>query len=157
MTEETRWRVNKKISDDQIVEYFKALIDRGHVMFKMFFIFGYPWEKLDDFAGFENLMQRLFAIPLTKNLMVRIKWTPLIPQPCTPLANAKAKYDLDLVDKINVWHALNRSPRNRPGWCMEQDEFPGMRAHQRQCMLTSGDETILLREPGARPLHRVQS
>lgn len=153
LSEETRRRVNKPITDDMIVEYFRRFIERGHCQFKMFFIYGFPWETLADFDHFETLMARLFALPLKKNLSLRLKWTPFIPQPCTPLAHAGAQYDFDMVDRINVWHALNARPRREPGWFIENDGMMGPRNHKRQCDLTAGDERILLRFPGAKPLH----
>ena len=140
LSEETRKRVNKKITDDQIVEYFKYFIDKGNVQFKMFMIFGYPWEKLEDFQKFEILMQRIFNIKLHKNISLRVKWTPLIPQPCTPLGNEKAKFDFEMVDKINIWHALHKRPRQEPGIFIENDGLMGIRSHKMQCNLTSADE-----------------
>lgn len=155
ITEETRKRVNKNITDDMIVEYFKQFIGRGHIQFKMFFVVGYPWEKTSDFEQFEDLMSRIFSIPLNKNVSLRIKWTPLVPQPCTPLAGAEAQYDFDLIDKINVWHALHARPGNAPGWYVENDGLMSYKSHRRQCELTSGNERSLLNFPGAKPLHRI--
>lgn len=153
LTEETRKRVNKHISDDMIVEYFTKFIQRGHIQFKAFFIIGYPWERLSDFERFENLMKRIFTIPLKKNVSLRIKWTPFIPQPCTPLASAEAQYDFDLVEKINVWHAIHARPKREPGWYVENDGLMSARSHRNQCKLTKGDEYVLLRHLGAKPLH----
>ena len=148
LTEETRFRVGKDITDDMIVEYFKLLTARGHVRFKMFYIFGYPWEKPGDFDGFSNLMDRLRReVTLKKNISVRIKWTPFIPQPCTPLGNTEPIYDFKMVDQIMVWHALNDKPRyrNKPNWFFEADAKGPMsfRSHRRQVELTRGDETVL--------------
>ncbi len=148
LTEETRNKCNKKISDQMIVDYFKMLINKGHVQFKMFMIFGYPWEIIDDFAKFESLMQKVMMIPLKKNISLRIKWTPFIPQPCTPFGGLKAKYDFEMIDKINVWHALNSRPRTEPGIFITNDGMMGVRSHKLQCELTSGDESILKKKTG---------
>jgi radical SAM superfamily enzyme YgiQ (UPF0313 family) len=160
LTEETRWRVNKKITDDMIVEYFSTFIKRGHIQFKLFEIFGYPWENPDDFREFESLMNRVFAIPLEKSTLLRIKWTPFIPQPCTPLANAGAIYDYRMVEQINIWHARTLTRRDAViqhnggvGWIVENDGLMGRRSHARQCQLTAGDESVLLSFPNAQPLH----
>ena len=153
LTEETRRRINKKITDDMIVEYFTQFIERGHIQFKMFFIFGYPWEKISDFDQFEHLMNRVFAIPLKKNISLRIKWTPFIPQPCTPLGEEEAQYDFDMVDKINVWHALHKRPNNTPGWYVENDGLMSYKSHLRQCQLTVGNERLLYRFPKSKPLY----
>ncbi len=155
LTQETRKRIKKPITDDMIVEYFRRFIERGHIQFKMFFIIGYPWETVDDFKEFERLMKRIFDIPLKKNIRLRIKWTPFIPQPCTPLAEEKAQYDLELIDKINVWHALYQRARSQPGWFVENDGLMGKSSHIKQCKLTAGDEYVLMGMPGARPLHTM--
>ena len=160
LSEETRFRVGKPITNDMVVEYFKMLLERGNVRFKMFFIFGYPWEKLTDFDDFANLMDRLRRIELKKSVSVRIKWTPFIPQPCTPLGNAEPIYDFKMVDQIMVWHALNDKPRlrNRPNVFFEADAGGPMcfQSHRRQVELTQGDESVLFRKiRPIYPLHEV--
>ncbi len=153
MSEEVRQRVNKPISDDSIVRYFSMMLERGHVNFKTFFIWAYPWEKAADFEGFERLMKRVMALPLRTNVSLRIKWTPFIPQPCTPLGGEKPRFDYRMFDRINVWHALNARPRRNPGWYIENDGMMSAATHRRQCEYTLGDETCLMRLPRAKPLH----
>jgi len=143
LTEETRYRINKKISDDMIVEYFYKLISQGHVQFKMFMVFGYPWDTAEDFEKWAKLMQRIFNLPLHKNIHLRIKWTPFIPQPCTPLKNCEPRYSWTLIDKINMWHALNNRPRKNPGIYIENDGMMGQKTYTTQCDLTLGDEDVL--------------
>jgi len=143
LSEETRFKVNKKITDDMIVEYFYKLICQGHVQFKVFMMFGYPWEVVDDFKKWAKLMRRIFDLPLSKNISLRIKWTPLIPQPCTPLRNSIPKYDYEIVDKINTWHALNNRPRKNPGIYVENDGMMSEKTHKMQCELTAGNEEVL--------------
>jgi radical SAM superfamily enzyme YgiQ (UPF0313 family) len=156
LTEETRFRVNKKITDQMIIDYFSMLINNGHVQFKMFMIFGYSWEKLADFKGFEKLMYRILRIPLKKNISLRIKWTPFIPQPCTPLKNDISVYNHDMVEKILVWHAKNMRPRTDPcipGIFIENDGLMSAKSHKLQCQLTKGDEKILYLHGTTKPLH----
>jgi len=161
LSEATRFRVNKRITDDMIVEYFKLLIEeRNHVRFKMFYIFGYPWEKLSDFDSFANLMDRLRQeIKLHQSVNIRIKWTPFIPQPCTPLGDCNPIYDFKMVDNIRVWHALNDRPRHRyqANIFFEADAGGPMmfESHRRQVELTRGDERILFQKINPiYPLHR---
>jgi radical SAM superfamily enzyme YgiQ (UPF0313 family) len=144
MSEAIRQRVNKPISDDMLCRYFRFMVDQGHCQFKMFQIFGYPWETAEDFACFEALMQRILATQLTKNVSLRIKWTPFIPQPKTPLANASPNYDHEMVCRIEAWHAYNRRPRSEPGWFVENDGIMSAKNHARQVRLTRGTETSLL-------------
>lgn len=154
LTESTRRAVGKPITDDMIVEYFDYMTKRGHVTYKMFFIVGYPWETAYDFDQFERLMERIFRLPMTKNLSLRIKWTPFIPQPVTPLADAEAQYNYELMDRIMIWHALHKQPRIEPGWyvTMDGDVLMSERSHAEQIKLTRGDEQTLLDYPGAKPL-----
>lgn len=146
LTEATRMRVNKRITDDMLVEFFTRLSAAGHVQFKMFMMIGYPWERAGDFDQWAGLMRRIAAIKVRTNCYVRIKWTPLIPQPCTPLADAEARYDLSLVGKIHRWHELHRVIAKRPGWHFECDGLMSMQSHARQIALTRGDELCLVRE-----------
>lgn len=161
LTEATRKRVGKPITNDMILEYFALLIERGHSYFKMFYMFGYPWENLSDFDEFEQLMSDLqMAIPLKKNIMLRIKWTPFIPQPCTPLAKAGSKYDPEMVARIRTWHALHKCPKdyfvhsNKLGWFIDMDgDVMGLPRYMRECELTAGDERLL--QHSFSPLHRI--
>jgi radical SAM superfamily enzyme YgiQ (UPF0313 family) len=143
LTEETRFKVGKKLTNQMVIEYFKYMLDSGHVNFKIFMIFGYEWEQLSDFAEFEKLMRMVNLLPKTKNVSIRIKWTPFIPQPCTPLGITTPKYDYDMVDKINVWHALNARPRRNPGIYFENDGLMSKKSHERQVSLTKGNENII--------------
>ncbi len=158
LTEETRMRVNKQITNQMIHDYFRLMIERGHIYFKMFYIFGYPWEKLSDFDEFEELMSDLrYGIKPPKNIMIRIKWTPFIPQPSTPLADARPNYDPQMVERIVLWHMRHDRPRSdaEPGWWFSMDGTPmTANSHKLQCDLTSGDETILMRRFGFTPLHK---
>ena len=155
LSDAIRRRVNKPITEPQIIEYFKAFIDAGHVQFKMFQIFGYPFEQLQDFAAFERMMTQILNLPLKKNISLRVKWTPFIPQPCTPLGMETAIYDYAMVDKINVWHAMNNRPRSEPGVFVENDGLMSAKSHRRQCQLTHGSEGVLeqMRLAKLQPLH----
>ncbi|MCL1789845.1 MAG: hypothetical protein FWG40_00550 [Peptococcaceae bacterium] len=151
LTEETRFRVKKKITDQMIYDYFKTFVDRGHVQFKMFMIVGYPWDTMEDFEKWEWFMERVFSIPLKKNVSLRIKWTPFIPQPCTPLAKEVPNYTWDMYLAIEKWHSMYRRPRIEPGWFVENDGLMGHKAHKRQCGITAGDERFFVSE--YEPLH----
>jgi radical SAM superfamily enzyme YgiQ (UPF0313 family) len=148
LTEETRRRVGKDITDDMIVEYFRMLTERGFVQLKTFMMVGYPWETVEDFEGFERLMDRVLSLPLARNVSLRVKWTPFIPQPCTPLGDVQAVYDHNMMDKVRMWHALRQYPRKEPGFWVTNDGLMSWRSHQLQCKLTAGDEEVLLRYGG---------
>lgn len=151
LTEATRKRVDKPITDQMIIDYMQRWVSRGHVTFKMFMIFGYPWEQLSDFDQWSAMMRRVMRIDLHKNAHLRIKWTPFIPQPSTPLRDAVPRYDPAMVQKIQQWHALNRRPKRVPGWHIENDGLMSARSHQMQVTLTTGDEAVLLGMRGVLP------
>ena len=142
LTERIRFAVNKKITDDMIVEYFKFFIDRGHVNFKIFMIVGYPNETMADFDEFEEFMQRLFTLPLHKNVMLRIKFTPLIPQPCTPLKNVIPTYDYEKFVRIRTFFAKYGKPRREPGFWLTDDGLMMPKSHKEQMKITNADETF---------------
>lgn len=143
LTESTRMRVNKPITDADIVAYFRYMAERGHRNFKMFMVFGYPWESPEDFSEFERMMGAVLATPVTANTHLRIKWTPLIPQPSTPLGDVEPRYDDETVRRIRVWMERVAKPRRHPGWYVENDGLMSRANHRRQVELTRGDEWLL--------------
>jgi len=151
LTESTRRKVNKPITDQMIRDYFSLFIDRGHCNFKMFMIIGYPWETQEDFDEWSVMMDRLMSLPLKKNISLRIKWTPLIPQPCTPLAGVRPNYTWDMYYAVEEWHARHRLPQREPGWHVENDGLMSIRSHAEQCALTAGNEFELFRYRDAKP------
>lgn len=152
LTEATRFRLGKKITNRDILDYFTMLLARGHVTYKMFMIIGYPWDTMSDFDEWAGLMEAIFNLPLQKNVSLRIKWTPFIPQPCTPLGDVKPNYTWPMYQWIQDWHAVHDRPRSTPGWYVDNDGLMLLASHARQCRLTSGDEYTLTGEYA--PLHR---
>jgi radical SAM superfamily enzyme YgiQ (UPF0313 family) len=142
LTEATRVRVGKRLTDETIVDYFTTMSNMGYSNFKIFMIFGYPWEKLDDFNDFELLFHRVAEIPRCVNAHVRVKFTPLIPHPGTPLAGVEARYDERMVARICAWLAAGKYPRRNPGWYFRSDGLMSRESWQLQCALTAGDEGV---------------
>jgi radical SAM superfamily enzyme YgiQ (UPF0313 family) len=141
LTETTRIRVGKPITNDQVVQYFKAMTAAGHVNFKAFLVVGYPWETAYDVDEWVALWERVRAIRRETNAHVRIKITPLIPQPKTPLAGVGARYDLMVHSRLAKWVSVIASPRHsgRPGWFFEQDGTVMSRKNWTlQCRLVAG-------------------
>jgi len=144
LTEQRRFSVNKRIADHDILSYFKTMIHIGHVNFKMFMIFGYEGETLTDFDCWARVMNHVLNLPLKKNAALRIKWTPFIPQPGTPLKNDHPQYDLGMVKKIQKWHLFHRQPMRNPGWHVENDGIMSQQNHKKQCELTTASEDYFL-------------
>lgn len=145
LTEATRFRVGKRLSDNEIYEYFRTMSGLGHVFFKAYQMFGYPWERLEDFDQFEALMDRVFALPISESVKLMIKWAPLIPRPKTPLEGEQAQYNAKMVKRIKAWHVEHAIPKRSPGWFVELDQGIQSRAtHARHCRYYTGNETELL-------------
>jgi len=143
LTEETRFRVGRKQTDDDFVDFFKFLTDRGHVSFKIFMIVGYPWEVSSDADKWFDMLRRIGEIERKTNAHVRIKITPLIPQPCTPLADAKPRYDFAMIKKIETFIA-NWRPRKKTGWFLKQDgHVMNFKRWRTECTLAQGREDIV--------------
>jgi radical SAM superfamily enzyme YgiQ (UPF0313 family) len=148
LSEKTREKIRKKATDEQIIEYFKTMSAKGHANFKVFLVVGYPWETLDDLQAWIALWERIRSIPRKANAHVRIKVTPLIPQPSTPLKDAKAKYDIVLHERLSAWFQRVKRPRraDRLGWYIDQDgTILSRKRWKMNCDLTAGDESIVER------------
>jgi radical SAM superfamily enzyme YgiQ (UPF0313 family) len=149
LTEKTRARVGRKQTDKMVVDFFRWAAQRGYSQLKIFMICCYPWDTLDDFWQWTVLMKRIAAIPVGKNVNVRIKFTPFIPQPATPLGNEPPTYSDELVQAISEWFGgcgkrrCVRHPPSEPGWFFVSDGIMSRTTHALQCALTLGDECIL--------------
>jgi radical SAM superfamily enzyme YgiQ (UPF0313 family) len=141
LTEETRFRVKKKISNEMIIRYFKTLLQQGHHSFKIFMMFAYPWENLTDFDEFEAVMNSIIPMIAKHKAHLRVKWTPLIPQPCTPLGKEKALYNPLMEIRIKEWHRKIR------GFGVECDGIMSSESHQKQIDLTHSNEVFMLKKP----------
>lgn len=142
LTERTRFRVGRKQTDSDIINYFEYMIRRGYYQFKMFMVFCYPWETEQDFSEWSHMMRRLQRIKLDRNVHCRIKFTPLIPQPSTPLGVEQPSYNFELVERAKQWFLANKRSTD-PGWTFVNDGIMGHKAHSIQCALTQGDEDAL--------------
>ena len=143
LTQSTRKRVRKPITDSQIRRFFKVFRAMGHDKFKMFMMFGYPWESVADFQEWSETMSHVLSEP-GHECELRIKWTPLIPQPTTPLRNARTDYRADIARCIREWHRIAEWKWRRNGWAVVCDGIVGEALHRKQVELTCGDETVCL-------------
>jgi len=95
--------VNKKITNEAIINILDELAHRGFVMFKLFMIFSYTFENYEDFQRFLafsiNLNQRM--ADLKRPIFLRIKFTPLIPNPLTPVEYFTPNYNIEMRKNID--------------------------------------------------------
>lgn len=141
LTESTRKRVHKPITNEQILLFFRTMIAQGFVSFKLFQMFAHSWEQLEDFAEWEAVMSQVFQIPHDGMITLRVKWTPLVPQLGTPLAHDAAHYSAKMASRIKTWH---HHVAGIPGWNVSCDGMMSAKSHAKQCELAQLTETDLL-------------
>jgi hypothetical protein len=96
-SEQTRKKVGKPISDEQIIETLsKVLSDvNGTMRLKVFQIVGYPWEDerslKEDILNFRNLLSKVR--PGNGRIMMMILTTPFSPEPLTEFENEAANIE----------------------------------------------------------------
>lgn len=143
LSESIRFKVNKNLSNKTIVDYFHYMFENGHVNFKVFQVFSYPFETMQDWEEWENLYQEISSFDFKKHVMLRIKFTPFIPQPITPLGNETPQYNFKIAHRIKEWAKLNKKPRyGEYGINLTLDGVMNFKSHSEQCLLTNGNETI---------------
>jgi len=101
-TDEGRRIVNKHITWDEVIRDTVEMAQAGFVLFKYFVIFGYPWEGMKEFEYFVSKLYELdrrlhFRV---RPIILRLKFTPLIPQPLTPLEDITPNYPVDIAIEI---------------------------------------------------------
>lgn len=134
LSERLRTMVRKPITNAQIVEYFRAMSQ--HTNFKLFMIIGYPGETLDDWREWEQTMDIALTSERRVNGHLRIKWTPLIPQPGTPLEDADVEYPAAMARHVRDWHQRVATPWRTPGFFVKNDGLMGPRSWSTQVELT---------------------
>lgn len=140
LTEKTRDIVGKSITNQQIIDYFSLMTSRGHTSYKIFQMFAHSWESIIDFDEWESIMDRVVRIPTAKNCLLRVKWTPLIPQSITPLGEDVPEYSHEMVERIMLWHEKMKLPKREPGWFVKFDGLMSKKTHSTQVAAAAGGE-----------------
>jgi radical SAM superfamily enzyme YgiQ (UPF0313 family) len=114
LSERIRKIINKPNSNDDIYSLITGLIEKGFVMFKMFMIFSYYFEKNSDWFEFVGLIERIkaFAKKTDKTVFLRIKFTPFIPNPLTPLENIQPYYNIERRKQIDMFFLNEKYQRS---------------------------------------------
>lgn len=135
LSERVRDAVGKPCSDRDVVAYFRTMTERGHCNFKVFMIFGYPFETMGDFDSFRRTMGAVLRLPRKVNAHLRMKFTPFIPNPITPLFSGGAVYDDSMRSAVDKWLADNKKPYRNPGWYVESDGIMSRASWEKQVEL----------------------
>lgn len=104
LSEETRLRVNKKITDQDIIEKLKSfyMVEReAAINLKIYNIIGYPWETLDtvnnDLNNISKMLKKCDKKRGGKNnrVFIMMMFTPFSPEPLTPMELQPANININ--------------------------------------------------------------
>ncbi len=129
LSERLRFLANKMITDKMIIEFFDKTIKGGHSKFKVYQIIGYPTETKKDLDRWKVLMDRVRRISTSKNVVIDITWTPLIPQKTTKF-DMKTPYPAIMANEIIKWHKSVRYPPGDKGVYINMTRLVPMRRHE---------------------------
>lgn len=98
-TENMRNRINKTVSDDQLLATAREVYSRGWVTIKLYFMIGHPSETLDDVQAIIDLARAVLAEGRKihgKKATVNVGVSTFVPKPHTPFQWVP----LDTIDQI---------------------------------------------------------
>ena len=138
-SERMRNVINKTITEKQILDATKLLVEGGIPKLKLYFMIGLPTETDDDIEAIINLCKKIKRRFLTSSKKkkkigsITISINPFVPKPFTPFQWAPMDAPSTLKSKIKrIRHALKHVPNIRI-----QAESP--RNSLVQAILTRGD------------------
>ncbi len=84
-TERLRSFINKKMSDDEIVESCRKIIGYGWQKLKLYFMVGLPSEEREDLEGIVSLVRRILSLRRESGrFRLTVSLSPFAPKPHTP-------------------------------------------------------------------------
>lgn len=109
LSEETRYRVNKKISDEFLVEKVSEFYSQNNrsktVGIKFYNIVGYPWETIKsvkkDYEDTVNLLSKIDRKTGKWNCKINLQNTPFSPEPLTPMEKVDVDFSLNFKPCFN--------------------------------------------------------
>jgi len=90
-TDELRARLNKCVTNEEILRGCKILFENGAHNLKLYFIFGFPFENDTDIYGISTLLHEIAAIGWGKE-SIRVSINPFIPKAQTPFEGYTTEY-----------------------------------------------------------------
>lgn len=106
LSEKTRKKVGKPISDLEIVEKLsQSLFEINGIMrLKVFMIVGYPWETPEsvkaDLLRLREILGRVRRGRAKSRIMMMLTWTPFSPEPLTAMEDDPANVEVNWRDII---------------------------------------------------------
>ena len=86
-SERLRQIINKDITDDELLETFTAIFERGWTSLKLYFMLGLPTETTEDAEGIIQLVDKVRSLGRRvagKTPQIRINLSTFVPKPHTP-------------------------------------------------------------------------
>ncbi|MFC2051765.1 TIGR03960 family B12-binding radical SAM protein [Chloroflexota bacterium] len=86
-SERLRRKINKDISEDELLEIATGAFERGWTGLKLYFMLGLPGEIMDDITGIINLVDKVRSLGKQakgKTPQIRINISTFVPKPHTP-------------------------------------------------------------------------
>lgn len=87
-TEVLRSRINKNLSDEQILAAARVIARSQISQIKLYFMIGLPDESMEDIEGIKNLVQRIYELK-SKKQKISVSVNTFIPKPFTPFQWSK--------------------------------------------------------------------
>lgn len=107
-TEATRYKVNKPISNQRIIDKLIAVPKiKGSVNLKVYFIAGYPFEDKIDISEFIEVCRKADEIGLQNNTVIRVHVTPFSAEPNTPMQWERMNTDINLRNMFKEFQVTN--------------------------------------------------
>lgn len=117
ISERIRCGVNKRISNDDIVNFFKIMNEKSkphHI--KFYNICGYWDESDEDYKDFANTIKEIDASINTGKWCIELHSTPFRPMPATPLSHMPTQY-------YNFRKNISKKLRRHTGYISDSSVF----------------------------------
>lgn len=113
-SERLRRIINKKISEEAILEILTAALDRGWTNLKLYFMVGLPSETMDDVHSIIGLVTKIRH--LGQKFRLQISTSTFIPKPHTPCQWLAQETEEQLLPKYDILKQGLRRERVRFSW-----------------------------------------
>ncbi len=101
LTEALRFKVNKPITNEQIIKKLVAVPQiKSHINLKIYMISGYPNEGLPNLSELIYICKKIEASKSNNKFMLKIYFTPFTPEPTTPMQWFPINVKYNLKDQL---------------------------------------------------------
>jgi radical SAM family uncharacterized protein/radical SAM-linked protein len=130
-----RNRINKNISEEDILESIRTAQENGWKLIKLYFMIGLPGETDADIDAIVDLVKKIITRS-EKKLKINITLSPFVPKPFTPFQWAK----MDNLDSL-------QQKANKIKYALKRFRFVTTKYHEPsssllECVIGRGDKTI---------------